>query len=56
MIDWAAIGTLTGKLDAFGIGAPEKPIDTAYLNQRSNTGNIVVRHHAVPPPEIRYAK
>lgn len=51
-LDWTVIGTLTEKINAFGIFVPEELIEAVYLDQRFNAGNIVVRHHADQSPEV----
>ena len=54
-LDWSLIGTLTDKLATLGIAVPESLIEAVYLDQRFNTGNRVVRHHADRPPEVLMA-
>ena len=49
-LDWTAIGTLTGKLEALGIKVPATMIEAVYLDQRFTAGNVVVWHHAIHPP------
>ena len=54
-LDWSVIGTLTDQLAKLGIAVPESLIEAVYLDQRFNTGNHVVRHHADQPPEVLLA-
>lgn len=54
-LDWGVISTLTDKLVMLDITVPESLIEAVYLDQRFNTGNRVVRHHADRPPEVLMA-
>ncbi|GAO20866.1 MULTISPECIES: hypothetical protein [Comamonadaceae] len=50
--DWTDINTVADRLEALGIAVPVGMIESIFLDQCRNIGNLVVEHHGDQPPTV----